>query len=174
MRQRSAVGLLTREAVLGYLAGTAGTAAMTATTAVQKRVRQRREVPVDYDATEHVVDAAATVVHHHPRTDEGAQALFLLTHWGYGSAMAIGHRLLVRRLGRPRAAVAFFVGVQTMAFVLFPSVGRTPAPWRWRRDILVSSVAQHLVYTGVVALSDHRLTSSVATPAKPLTAPGRP
>ncbi|RLV50808.1 hypothetical protein D9V37_02300 [Nocardioides mangrovicus] len=149
-----------REIALGYLTGTAGTAAMTTTTALEKRLRSTQDLPVDYDATDHVVDAASTVLGYRPRSEAGARALFLLTHWGYGSAMAIAHRLLVRRLGRPGAAGAFFAGVQTMAFVLFPVAGDTPPPSRWRRDVLASSVAQHLVYAVAVAEVDRRLTQT--------------
>lgn len=146
-----------QDLVAGYLTGTAGTAAMTATTQVQKRIRRHEDIPVDYDATRHVVTAASAVVRYEPRTVFEEQALFLVAHWGYGSAVAIAHRALLRRTSSTRAAALFFVGCQSMAFVLLPVLGGTPPPWRWRRDIMVSSLAHHVVYVGAVVLADRWL-----------------
>ncbi len=41
-----------------------------------------------------------------------------------------------------------------MAFVLFPVLGGTPPPWRWKREMLLSSLGVHALYAGtVVAVS---------------------
>lgn len=149
-------GLL-RELATGLASGVAGTTAMTTTTWVQSQLRHVEDIPVDYDATSHVVTAVARVLHHRPRSRREATGEFLLAHWGYGSAVAIGHRLLLRRLSRPRAAAVFFVGCQSMAFVLLPVLGETPPPWRWRRDVLASSLAHHAVYAVAVGLADREL-----------------
>lgn len=143
--------------VRGYASGTAGTAAMTLTTWLQGRVRADRDIPVDYDATSHVVTAASRVLRVEPDSDRAATALFVAAHWGYGSGMALGHRLLRRRLSPPRAAATFFVGCQAMAMVLLPVLGDTPPPWRWRRDVLVSSLVHHAVYAATVAAADRAL-----------------
>jgi len=102
-----------------------------------------------------VVTAAATVL----GVDEGGplrrDALFLATHWGYGSAMAVGLetvRRVVPGAPAPVQAGVFGLGCQALAFTLFPTVGATPPPWRWRRDVLVTSVGQHLVYIATVAV----------------------
>ena len=137
------------------LAGLAGTTAMTVTTALEERLRRDPGEFVDYDASSHVVTAAATVL----GVDEGGplrrDALFLVTHWGYGSAMAAGLEA-VRRLApgapAPVQAGVFGMGCQALAFTLFPTVGATPPPWRWRRDVLATSVGQHLVYVATVAV----------------------
>jgi len=150
------------------LAGLAGTTAMTLTTALEERWRRHPGDFVDYDVSSHVVTAAATVL----RIDEGGPArregLFLLTHWGYGSAMAVGleatRRALPRASGTVQAAV-FGLGCQGLAFTLFPTIGATPPPWRWRRDVLATSITQHLVYVvtvaGVAALLRRRHPGSV-------------
>ena len=137
------------------LAGLAGTTAMTATTALEERLRRDPGEFVDYDASSHVVTAAATVL----GVDEGGplrrDALFLATHWGYGSAMAVGLetvRRVVPGAPAPVQAGVFGLGCQALAFTLFPTVGATPPPWRWRRDVLVTSVGQHLVYVATVAV----------------------
>jgi len=136
------------------LAGLAGTTAMTATTALEERLRGDPGQFVDYDVSSHVTTAAATVL----GIDEGGparrQGLFLLTHWGYGSVMAIGLEVTRRVLPRAPATVqagVFGLGCQGLAFSLFPTVGGTPPPWRWRRDVLATSLGQHAVYVVAVA-----------------------
>ena len=154
-----------RDLIRGLLAGVAGTAAMTATMRLERALRPNAELPVDYDATDHVVIAAAAVLRYEPRTERGRQALFLLVHWGYGSAVAVGYRTL-RRIGCDRrySAAVFAVSCQAMAFGLFPTLGATPPPWRWRAGVLVSSLAQHAVYSLVVAGVDD-LTGAAARTA---------
>jgi hypothetical protein len=140
-----------RRARDGVLAGLAGTTLMTLTTWAEKRARRGGPRIVDYDASVHVVIATATVLHLHPTTHRQRVALFALTHWGYGSAVAVEHELLRTRLSAPAAAATFYVVCQSMAFALFPTIGGTPPPWRWRRDLMASSLAQHAVYTVTVA-----------------------
>jgi hypothetical protein len=148
----------------GVLAGAAGTTVMTATAHLHRRVYARRhgiEVSqidriIDYDDSEYVITAASTVLGSvlgwRPRTPAGRSALFALVHWGYGSAVGVGHLGLRRLIGRePAAGLAFYVGCQVMALGLFPVLGDTPVPWRWERDLLVTSIVQHGIYAGVVA-----------------------
>ncbi len=70
----------------GLAAGLAGTTCMTLTLWAEKRARKGLTRPVDYDASSHVVTAASTVLHWTPATQRQRRALFLLVHWGYGSA----------------------------------------------------------------------------------------
>lgn len=148
----------------GVLAGAVGTAAMTVTGRAHRLVvARRRGVPrteltelLDYDDSDHVVVASGAVTRAvtgwAPRTPAERRALFLLTHWGYGSAVGAAHAELRRLLDEPAAGVLFFVGCQTMALGLFPVLGGTPVPWRWESGLLVTSFAQHLVYAaGVTA-----------------------
>ena len=59
--------------------------------------------PVDFDASNHVVTAATAVLRRTPRTRAGRSALFLLVHWGYGSAVARRLSRLVRAAAQPLA-----------------------------------------------------------------------
>lgn len=150
--------------VRGFTAGLAGTTVMSGTLAAEQRLSDRaarrrpdrqRAGPVDYDASPHVVTAASTVLHWQPKTDAQRRALFVVVHWGYGSAVGIGYDVLRQRLPNRRVAAAvFYVGCQAMAMTLFPTVGGTPPPWKWRRALLVSSLAQHAIYAAVVAKTD--------------------
>jgi hypothetical protein len=127
---------------------------MTVSVALEKRMRREHVGPVDYDASSHVVTATAAVLHVEPRTRAQEQALFLLTHWGYGSAVAVVHEALLAREPERVAGPVFYLACQSMAFALFPTIGGTPPPWRWRRDLLVTSLGQHVVYAvGVAATS---------------------
>lgn len=148
----------------GALAGAAGTAAMTGTARLRRALYARHhgiavsdiDRILDYDDSEHVVTAASTVLGSvlgwRPRTPAERTALFALVHWGYGSAVGVGHEGLRGLVGRePAAVLAFYLGCQVMALGLFPVLGDTPVPWRWRRDLLVTSIVQHGIYAGVVA-----------------------
>lgn len=136
-------------AVLG---GVAGTAAMTATIAAAPAVDPGDKGLSDYDATWHVTTAASKVLRWQPHTDAQRTALFNVVHWGYGSAVAIQYDELRRRLGSDvAAAAAFYVVCQATAFVLFPLLGDTPPPWKWRRNVLLTSLGEHALYAAVVA-----------------------
>src|SRR5690349_16443989 len=90
-------------------AGLVGTAAMTASLALEGRVRPHRDGPVDYDASGHVVVAAGKVTGWKPRSRAGRRVLFNLVHWGYGSVVAIEYEQFRRLLGGSdvRAGTAF-------------------------------------------------------------------
>ncbi|PZS27950.1 MAG: hypothetical protein DLM58_17985 [Pseudonocardiales bacterium] len=151
-------------AARGVAAGLAGTTVMTVSLKIEQIARRRSDGPVDYDASDHVVTAAATVLRHNPRTPAGRIALFQLVHWGYGSAVAAAYPVLRHRLrSRPRAAAVFYLACQTMAMTLFPTLGGTPPPWRWRRTVLLSSFAQHALYAATVCATDNALTPKRST-----------
>lgn len=111
---------------------------------------------LDYDDSDHVVVAAATLLQAvtgwAPESPGARLALFRTVHWGYGSAVGAGHALLRHELGgEPAAGTVFFLGCQTMALSLFPVLGDTPVPWRWTPRLMTVSLAQHMVYAAAVA-----------------------
>lgn len=136
--------------------GVVATAAMTASTALERRVRGDLDHPIDYDASRHVVTAVESVLRRPARGRLERQVYFALAHWGYGSAVAAAYPPLQRRIGTPRAAAAYFAGCQAMAMTLLPVLGGAPPAHRWRRDIVASSLAQHTVYVAVVVALDRR------------------
>lgn len=123
-----------------------------------------RRAAVDYDASDHVITAASTVVRFEPRSPAGRTALFLLVHWGFGSAVAAVYPTL--RLPRAAALALFHGGCQVMALTLFPTLGGTPPPWRWRRSMLNSSSARHAVYAVAVDATDRMLGARAAALAQ--------
>ena len=114
---------------------------------------------LDYDDSDHVVVAAATMLQSGLRLgaalSPGARrALFWLVHWGYGSAVGAATPSCGPASGSRRPGLAFLVGCQTMALSLFPLLGDTPVPWRWGPRLLTVSIAQHAVYAAAVAGAD--------------------
>jgi hypothetical protein len=142
--------------VSALLGGLAGTTVMSAALAAETALRPNSDGPVDYDASEHVVIAACRVFGRRPPRAARHKALvFAAVHWGYGSAVALAYEPL-RRMTRSdaRAGAIFYAGCQTMALALFPTLGGTPAPWRWKRELLLSSFTVHALYAStVVAVS---------------------
>ena len=158
---------LLREAARGLVGGAAGTGAMALAAKLRREAYARRhgiavseiEEILDYDDSEHVVIAASRLMHAvigwAPRTERGRGVLFWVVHWGYGSVVGATHVALQRALGRePLPGLVFFTGSQLMALGLFPVLGDTPPPWRWRPPLLRTSFVQHGIYAGVVAAAN--------------------
>lgn len=143
----------------GLVAGFVGTSLMTATLWAERQLRSSHRGPVDYDASPHVITAVAHVLHVQPRSQTQRQWLFALAHWGYGSSVGLGYPPVRRLLGDDaRATAVYYVGCQAMACTLFPVLGDTPPPWRWQRDLMISSLLQHMVYAAAVATASRWIT----------------
>jgi uncharacterized membrane protein YagU involved in acid resistance len=93
---------------------------------------------------------------------EDAELGFALK-WGYGSAFGLWHVILRRRLPEPWASLAFGATLMSATFSLFPLLGKTPPPWKWRRDVLATSLATHAAYVVTAAVVDDRLGGSATT-----------
>jgi uncharacterized membrane protein YagU involved in acid resistance len=138
------------------LAGTAGTAAMTLVYGTERRLRPRHTGPLDYDDSLVPGKIVASIMHLPHVTDREDEELGLLLRWSYGSAFGIWHGLLRRRFREPWAAAAFGATLMTATFTLFPLLGRTPPPWRWRRSVMATSVGTHVAYVTALATVDDR------------------
>jgi hypothetical protein len=127
---------------------------MSAALAAETALRPNSNGPVDYDASDHVVIAACRAVGRRPPSDDRAKRrIFAAVHWGYGSAVALAYEPLRRTAGTDaRAALVFYVGCQGMALALFPTLGGTPPPWRWKPELLLSSFTVHALYVGTVVV----------------------
>lgn len=77
--------------------------------------------------------------------------------WGYGSAFGLMHGALRRTLGEPWASMIFGATLMTATLSLFLLLGRTPPPWRWPTDLLLTSIGTHVVYVAGVAFTDAAL-----------------
>jgi hypothetical protein len=138
------------------IAGSAGTAAMTAAYNAERRWRHAPG-PLDYDDSLVPGQIVAGIMHLGHVTAKEDYELGMALRWGYGSAFGIWHGILRRRLGEPRASFGFFATLMTATLSLFPILGRTPPPWRWPKDVMATAVGTHVVYVVALAAVDDRL-----------------
>jgi hypothetical protein len=140
--------------IRSVLAGSAGTATLTLAYNVERRVRQRPSEPLDYDDSLVPGEIVAGVMHLPHVTQREEHELGLLLRWSYGSAFGLLHGALRRLVGEPWASAAFGGTLMTATLTLFPLLGHTPPPWRWRPDVLATSFGTHVAYVAAVAAVD--------------------
>ena len=144
--------------VRSVLAGTVGTATLSAAYAAEHRVRTDVLGELDYDDGLVPGQIVASVMHLRQVTHNGEHELGLVLRWSYGSAFGLFHGALRRGHVPEPVASAIFGGVlMTATFSLFPLLGRTPPPWRWPRDVLATSIGTHVAYVAAVAIADDGL-----------------
>jgi hypothetical protein len=132
----------------GVLAGLVSTTAMNFGYWAEGRIRRNVDGPLDYDDSNVPALVAAKILRQSDLSDEASFRLGLAVHWGYGSLFGLAALPLNRRFGPATATAVYWGGMMVMACVMFPVLGDTPPPWRWRNDVIVTSAFQHLVYAG--------------------------
>ena len=136
------------------LAGTAGTATMTAAYATERRLRRNHRGPLDYDDSLVPGKIVASIMHLGKVTAKEDNELGLALRWSYGSVFGIWHGLLHRRIREPWASALFGATLMSATFSLFPLLGRTPPPWRWPADVMATAIATHVAYVVAVGTVD--------------------
>jgi hypothetical protein len=136
------------------LAGTAGTATMTAAYATERRLRHNHRGPLDYDDSLVPGTIVASVMHLGHVTAKEDNELGLALRWSYGSVFGIWHGLLHRRIREPWASALFGATLMSATLSLFPLLGRTPPPWRWPADVMATAIATHIAYVAAVGSVD--------------------
>jgi hypothetical protein len=148
--------------IRSVIAGAAGTAALTATYAAERRMRPTHEGQLDYDDSLVPGQIVAGVMHLPHVTAREDRDLGLALRWSYGSAFGLLHGVLRRTVGEPWASAAFGGTLMTATFTLFPALGHTPPPWRWPRDVMATSLGTHAAYVAAVAAVDGGLRRTKA------------
>src|SRR3954447_16673516 len=143
--------------VRSVIAGTTGTAALTLAYALERRFRPRVTGPLDYDDGLVPGEIVAGIIPRPHVTAREDRALDLVLRWSYGSAFGLLHGVLRRSVGEPWASVGFGGTLMTATLTMFPLLGRTPPPWRWRPDVMATSLATHACYVGAVAAVDDQI-----------------
>lgn len=141
--------------VRSIVAGAAGTAALSLSYVVERRVRRTRQA--DYDDSLVPGGIVCSILHLHQVTDQLEYEAGMALRWTYGSAFGVLHGWLRRRVDEPLASLGFGGVLLTMTFTMFPALGHTPPPWRWPRGYVASELLTHAAYVGAVALVDDRL-----------------
>jgi hypothetical protein len=140
--------------IRSVLAGTAGTAALSLSYDIERRVRRRHRGPLDYDDSLVPGQIVASIMHLPHVTAREDEDLGLILRWGYGSAFGLWHGVLRRKFGEPWASAIFGATLMSATFSLFPLLGRTPPPWRWPPDVMATSLGTHAAYVSAVATAD--------------------
>ena len=141
--------------VRSVLAGVAGTAALSLSYVIERRVRGTRQA--DYDDSLVPGDIVCSILHLHQVTRREEYEAGMALRWGYGSGFGVLHGWLRRRLDEPWASLSFGGVLVSLTFTMFPVLGHTPPPWRWPRGYVTSELLTHAAYVGAVALVDDRL-----------------
>jgi hypothetical protein len=152
-RQRTALPWYMRS----VLAGTSGTAALSLAYATERRLRPNTPGPLDYDDSLVPGQIVASIMHLPHVTAREENELGLALRWSYGSVFGLWHGILRRKVGEPKATLAFFATLMTATLTLFPVLGRTPPPWRWPPSVLATAFGTHAAYVGAVAAVDDAL-----------------
>lgn len=143
--------------IRSVLAGTAGTAALSAAYTIEHRLRPAASGPLDYDDGLVPGEIVASIMHLGAVSADEEHELGLALRWSYGSAFGLWHGILRRRMGEPWAALAFGTTLMTATLTMFPLLGHTPPPWRWSSGVILTSFGTHIVYATTVARIDDRL-----------------
>ncbi len=131
----------------GVFAGVAGTAAMTVSSTLEMKLRDR-------PGSSTPARAAAKVLGVEP-VDEEAEARFSnIVHWGYGSAWGGVRGLLAAAgLSGPAATAAHLGAVWGGEQVMLPALDVTPPLTEWGAKEVAIDALHHLVYAGATGIA---------------------
>lgn len=140
--------------IRSVLAGTAGTTALSLAYVAERRLRPGHRGPLDYDDSLVPGQIVASIMHLPHVTAREDRDIGWALRWSYGSAFGLWHGLLHRRLREPWASALFGATLMSATLSLFPLLGRTPPPWRWPADIMITCLCTHAAYVAAVATVD--------------------
>ncbi|MBA2504622.1 MAG: hypothetical protein H0V29_01605 [Thermoleophilaceae bacterium] len=130
----------------GLFAGAAGTAAMTVSSTLEAKLRDR-------GSSSAPADAAGKVLGVQPRDPAGQARFSNVVHWGYGTSWgAVRGLLSVAGLDGGRAAAAHWAVVWGSAQVMLPALDVAPPPWKSPPEEIGIDAFHYAVYavaTGV-------------------------
>jgi hypothetical protein len=132
----------------GLAAGLAGTAAMTVSSTVEMRLRQREGSSAPADASAKVLGIASFV-------DDGAKARFsTLVHWGYGTGWGTVRALLgLSSLPTAAATAAHLAAVWGSEAVMLPALDVAPPFYTWGATEVAIDVWHHAVYAAATGVA---------------------
>ncbi|MDQ3946950.1 MAG: hypothetical protein M3357_17700 [Actinomycetota bacterium] len=153
------VGTMIGSVGRGLAAGMVGTAAITASMALERKLRGEPENTM-------AADAAEEVLHIEPEGKQGKLRLARSVHWIYGTAWG-GARGLLGALGLrgPAGDAAHFAAVSGTAMVMPPALGVAPPPQDQPPAAMASSAVHHLIYA-LATGATYRALERSARPAR--------
>lgn len=124
----------------GLFAGAAGTAAMTVSSTLEAKIRDR-------GSSSAPADAAGKVLGVQPRDEAGEARFSNIVHWGYGTSWGAVRGLLHAGGVDGIAATALHFGaVWGGAQVMLPALDVAPPPWESPKQEVAIDAFHHAVY----------------------------
>jgi hypothetical protein len=126
----------------GLVAGAIGTAAMTVSSTIEQKRRER-------EASTAPADAAAKVLGIEGFCDDAAKSRFSnVVHWAYGTGWGVPRALLDAAGLSPAAATAVHgAALWGSEQVMLPALGVAPPLWEWGATEVGVDALHHAVYT---------------------------
>lgn len=131
----------------GLLAGAAGTAAMTVSSSLEAKLRDR-------SASSAPADAAGKVLGIQPSDEAGEQRFSNVVHWSYGTSWGAVRGLLhAAGLDGGRAVFAHFATVWGSSQVMLPALDVAPPAWKSQPKELAIDAFHHAIYAAATGLA---------------------
>ncbi|MBA2763493.1 MAG: hypothetical protein H0U42_02245 [Thermoleophilaceae bacterium] len=131
----------------GLFAGLAGTVAMTVSSTIEQKLRDR-------EASSAPADAAGKVLGVQPRDPEGQARFSTVVHWGYGTSWGAVRGLLdFAGLDGSRATAAHFAAVWGSAQVMLPALEVAPPVWESPPQETAIDAFHHAVYAAATSVA---------------------
>lgn len=131
----------------GLLAGLVGTVAMTASSTLEAKIRDR-------GASTAPADAASKILGVEPRDEAGEQRFNTLVHWGYGTGWGAVRGLIgAAGLEGTTATAAHLAAVWGAEQVVLPALDISPPAWEWGGKEIAVDGLHHLVYAVATGLA---------------------
>lgn len=138
----------------GLLAGLAGTAAMTASSTIEMKLRGRGGSSAPVDAASKVLGIESF------QSDEAKSRFGQLVHWGYGTGWgAVRGALPAIGFGPKLADLGHFAAVYGGEQVMLPALDVMPPATEWGAKEIAIDAWHHLVYVAAVGWAYRRLSA---------------
>jgi hypothetical protein len=124
----------------GLFAGLAGTAAMTASSTLETKLRDR-------SSSSAPADAAGKVLGVQPRDDAGEARFATFVHWAYGTSWGAARGLVeLRRPSSAAGTAQHWAAVWGSSLVTLPALGVAPPFWKSGAQEAAIDAFHHLIY----------------------------
>lgn len=134
------IGTLASSVGKGLFAGLAGTAAMTASSTLEMKVRGRA-------GSSAPADAAQKVLGIEPVDDSAKERFSNMMHWGYGTGWGTVRGVLAAAgLSGLPATTLHFLAIWGSETVMLPTLGVAPPISEWGAKEVAVDILHHLVY----------------------------
>ena len=131
----------------GLFAGAAGTVAMTVSSTLEAKLRER-------GSSSAPADAAGKVLGVQPRDEDGQARFSNIVHWSYGTSWGAARGLLhAAGLDGAGATALHFAAIWGGAQVMLPALDVAPPPWKSPPAEIAIDAFHHAVYAVATSIA---------------------